>query len=55
MLSQIVVHTNAHPYHIQLLSFWFSLAPVVVILALIIFVQYWRIRRNKRRSRRPLR
>ncbi len=54
MLEQIVVHTNAHPYHIQVISFWFSLGPVVVILALIAFVQYWRIRRN-RKGRRSVR
>ena len=54
-LSQIVVHTNSHPYHIQVISFWFSLGPVVVILALLVFVQYWRVRRNRRKKRRPIR
>lgn len=48
MFAQIVVHTDAHPYHVQLISFWFSLGPVAVILALIIFVQIWRVRRNRR-------
>lgn len=55
MLAQIVVHTNAHPYHIQVISFWLSLAPVVVIIALLLFVQYWRIRRNRKKSRRSVR
>lgn len=49
MLEQIVVHTNPHPYHIQILSFWISLLPVLVVLGLIVFVQYWRIRRNRRK------
>lgn len=55
LLSQIVVHTNAHPYHIQVISFWLSLGPVAVILALLVFVQYWRIRRNRPKSRRTVR
>jgi predicted membrane metal-binding protein len=53
MLAQIVVHTDAHPYHIQLISFWLSLAPVAVILALILFVQLWRIHRNRRKHGPP--
>lgn len=54
MLGQILVHTNAHPYHIQVISFWFSIGPAIAVLALIVFVQYWRIRRNKK-SRRSIR
>lgn len=55
LLSQVVVHTNAHPYHIQVIYFWLSLGPVAVILALLAFVWYWRIRRNRRKSRRTVR
>lgn len=55
MLAQIVVHTNPHPYHVQVISFWFSLGPVVVIIALLVLAQYWHIRRNKRKNGRPLR
>ena len=51
MLAQITVHTNAHPYHVQVISFWFSLGPVALILALLIIVQYWRIRRRHKRVR----
>lgn len=55
MLAQIVVHTNAHPYHIQVISFWLSLGPVVVVIALIVFVQFWRIRRNRKKTRHVVR
>lgn len=55
MFAQIMTHTNSHPYHIQVISFWLSLGPVVVIIALILFVQYWRIRRNRKRSRHSVR
>ncbi|HKU66440.1 MAG TPA: hypothetical protein VJP85_01565 [Candidatus Baltobacteraceae bacterium] len=54
MLGQILTHTNAHPYHVQVISFWFSVVPVLVVIGLIVFVQYWRIRRNKK-SRRSVR
>lgn len=47
MLAQIVVHTNPHPYHIQIISFWISLLPVLIVIGLIILVQYWRVRRNR--------
>ncbi|HET9097549.1 MAG TPA: hypothetical protein VFN37_12885 [Candidatus Baltobacteraceae bacterium] len=55
MLAQIVVHTNAHPYHVQVISLLLSLGPVVVVIALILFVQYWNIRRNRKRSRHSVR
>lgn len=55
MLEQIMVHTNRHPYGIQVLSFWLSLVPTVIIIALLIFVQVWRIRRNRRKSRHSVR
>jgi hypothetical protein len=55
MLAQILTHTNAHPYNVQVIALWLSIGPVVVIFALIIFVQYWRIRRNRKRSRRSVR
>ena len=53
MLAQIMVHTNHHPYHVQVISFWLSLGPVLAVLALIVFVQYWRIRRNRKKHRGP--
>lgn len=52
MLSQIVVHTNAHPYHVQVISFWFSVGPVAAILLLLVFVWYWNAKRNSRRRAR---
>jgi predicted membrane metal-binding protein len=55
MLAQIVVQTNRHPYHIQLISLWLSLGPVAIIIALLIFVQVWRIRRNRKKSRHSVR
>lgn len=51
MLAQITAHTNAHPYHIQLISLGLSILPVVIIFALIILVQIWRIRRNRKSGR----
>jgi len=48
MLAQLAVNTNAHPYQTQLISFFISIAPVVAVVALIIFVQVWRIYRNSR-------
>lgn len=48
MLAQLAVNTNAHPYQTQLVSFFLSIAPVVAIVALIVFVQIWRVYRNRR-------
>lgn len=51
MLAQILGRqTNAHPYHVQVISFWLSIGPIVVILALIVFVQLWRLRRNRKKT-----
>ncbi len=52
MLAQIAVNTNAHPYHVQVISFWFSLVPAIVVIALILFVAYWGYRRNRQRKSR---
>lgn len=55
LLAQIVVQTNRHPYHVQVISLGLSLAPVVAVIALIVLVQIWRIRRNRSKSRHPVR
>jgi heme/copper-type cytochrome/quinol oxidase subunit 2 len=55
MLAQIVVQTNAHPYQTQLISFGLSVAPVALVIALIIFVQVWHYRRNRKQSRHSIR
>jgi hypothetical protein len=55
MLAQVLTHgTNQHPYNTQVIFFWVSLLPIALIVGLIIFVQYWRVRRNKK-SRRTVR
>jgi heme/copper-type cytochrome/quinol oxidase subunit 2 len=55
LLAQIAVQTDRHPYHTQLISFFVALAPIAIIVALLIFVQIWRIRRNRKKSRHPVR
>jgi hypothetical protein len=55
MLAQIVTQTNAHPYHAQVISFWLSLAPAAIVIALIILVPVWQYRRNHRKSRHSVR
>jgi heme/copper-type cytochrome/quinol oxidase subunit 2 len=55
MLAQMVVQTNAHPYHVQVISLWFSVVPAILVIGLILFVSYWQYRRNHRKSRHSVR
>jgi hypothetical protein len=45
-----VVSTQPHPYHIQVLTFWFAVGPVAVLIALIIFTAIRQRRRMHRRK-----
>lgn len=53
MLEQIVVKTNAHPYQTQFIAFWFSIGPVLLLVAFMIVAGIWWLRRNRRHRGNP--
>ncbi len=48
-----VTSTQAHPYSLQLLTFWLAVLPIVLLVGLIIGTIIWRNYRNRRHSQHP--
>jgi heme/copper-type cytochrome/quinol oxidase subunit 2 len=48
-----VTTTQAHPYHLQVLTFWLALIPVILLVALIVITLVWRNYRRRRHSQHP--